>query len=253
MMKKLCFAAFASLVISLSAIAGDIATERTQAATGAVITTISQINAKIQEVTDLIHTIEGKANAVNPMAVLATIPGVNDIFTIFDNIEAVITAGEGLAHTAADLENFIEGRFGTYEIYLDKLRTDGRIDVADIRTKFRNWSQTHRDTIKNTLVAHGMHADEVDNAEARLLRLQTLSRSADGRMKALQIGQEIATEELKQLHSLKEIIMEQSNLHGSYFAMKQSMQSQKEAVDTWINRDVGQPTVLGNEPAPFLR
>ena len=72
-------------------------------------------------------------------------------------------------------------------------------------------------------------------------------------MEALQIGQEVATEELKQLHSLKEIMMEQGNLHGSYFAMKQSMQAEKEAVDTWVNRDVGQPTVLGDEPAPFLR
>jgi conjugal transfer/entry exclusion protein len=72
-------------------------------------------------------------------------------------------------------------------------------------------------------------------------------------MKVLQIGQEIATEELKQLHSLKEIMMEQSNLHGSYFAMKQSMQAQKEAVDTWTNRDLGLPTVVGDEPAPFFR
>lgn len=250
-MKKQFITALYIFAISSLVSAGDIATERTQAATGAIITTISQINREIQNITQTIRQVEEMANA--PHLLLNTIPGVNDIFTIFDNVEAVITAGEGLAHTATDLETFVENRFGTYEIYLDKLRTDGRIDVADLRTKFRNWSQTHRDTIRNTLVAHGMHADEVDNAELRLQHLQTLSRSADGRMKALQIGQEIATEELKQLHSLKEIIMEQSNLHGSYFAMKQSMQSQKEAVDTWINRDVGQPTVLGNEPAPFLR
>lgn len=147
----------------------------------------------------------------------------------------------------------MDERFSTYEVYLDKLRTDGRIDEADIRQKFRDWSQTHRDTIRNTLVAHGMHAQEVDDAEARLQTLQTMSRTANGRMEALQIGQEVATEELKQLHSLKEIMMEQGNLHGSYFAMKQSMQAEKEAVDTWVNRDVGQPTVLGDEPAPFLR
>jgi len=207
------------LMAAFTAAAGDIATERTQAATGAVITVISQINEKIKEVTEFISEIEGMANAVNPEA----------------------------------LETFITDRFGSYEVYLAKLNADGRIDELDLRTKFRNWSQTHQDTIKNTLMAHGIHAQEVDDAELRLQRLQTLTRSADGRMKVLQIGQEIATEELKQLHSLKEIMMEQSNLHGSYFAMKQSMQAQKEAVDTWTNRDLGLPTVVGDEPAPFFR
>lgn len=243
----------AMLMTSISATAGDIATERTQAATGAIITVISQINEKIKEVTEFISEIEGMANAVNPEALLRTIPGVDDIFTMFDDVQAVVSAGEGLAHSAANLETFVTDRFGSYEVYLAKLRADGRIDELDLRTKFRNWSQTHQDTIKNTLMAHGIHAQEVDDAELRLQRLQTLTRSADGRMKVLQIGQEIATEELKQLHSLKEIMMEQSNLHGSYFAMKQSMQAQKEAVDTWTNRDLGLPTVVGDEPAPFFR
>lgn len=241
------------MLYSISVTAGDIATERTQAATGAVITVISQINREIQRVSELINNVESMANAVNPEALLRTIPGVNDIFTMFDDVQAVIAAGEGLAHSAADLETFVTNRFGSYEVYLDKLRADGRIDVADIQTKFRNWSQTHQDTIKNTLMAHGIHAKEVDDAELRLQRLQTLTRTADGRMKVLQIGQEIATEELKQLHGLKEIMMEQSNLHGSYFAMKQSMEAQKEAVDTWTSRDLGQPTILGDEPAPFFR
>ncbi len=242
-----------ALLTATTASSGDIATERTQAATGAIIGMIQQINTQIQEVTGMIREIEEAANAADPRNQIKTLPGVADIFQIFNDVQAVVTAGEGLAHTAGTLENFMDERFSTYEIYLDKIRTDGRIDEVDIRQKFRDWSQTHRDTIRNTLVAHGLHAQEVDDAEARLQTLQTLTRSATGRMEALQIGQEVATEELKQLHSLKEIMMEQSNLHGSYFAMKQSMQAEKEAVDTWVNRDVGQPTILGDEPAPFLR
>jgi len=251
-MKKVILAVTLSLVPP-TAISGDIATERTQAATGVVITLISQINEKIKDITGLIHRVEELANAANPRILLDSIPGVSEIFAMFDDIQNTITAGEAIAHSAANLERLVTDRFGTYETYLNAIRTDGAINPLDMQTKFRNWSQTHQDTIKNTLMAHGIHAREVDNAELRLQRLQSLSRSADGRMKALQIGQEIATEELKQLHGLKEIIMEQSNLHGSSFAMKQSMEAQKEAVDTWTNRDVGQPTVLGDEPDPFLR
>ena len=122
----------------------------------------------------------------------------------------------------------------------------GELNEVGMRQKFQAWNETHMDTITNTLQAHGIHADQIDTAQERLEVLQGMSRTADGRMQAIQIGQEIATEEIKQLHQLKEIIMEQSNLHASYFAVRQAMQSEKEAANTWIQRDAS-PTILGNE------
>lgn len=230
--------------------AGDIATERTQAATGVVV-------AKIQEINDTIAKVEENIRDFENLAQLrledllggdfAAIPGVNDVFDILRNIETVIQEGEALAHTYNDLETFMQDRFGTYQTYFDVVSAKGFIDKTDMNTRFELWSNTHLDTIKNTLRAHGLHAEDIDSAQARLETLQSLSRTANGRMQALQIGQEIAVEEIKQIQSLKEIIMEQSNMHASYFSMKQSMKAEKEAFDSWINRDLGLPTLLGNE------
>ena len=65
-------------------------------------------------------------------------------------------------------------------------------------------------------------------------------------MQALQVASEIAGEEIQQLNALKEIIMEQSNLHASYFATKAAMDADAEAQSSWMRRDL-MPTVVGDE------
>ncbi len=247
-------------IISLSLMspivfAGDIATERTQAATGIIVAKIQEISNTISEAETAIKDFEQLAqNRIGALVGgdFSLIPGVGDVFAILRNIETVVAEGEALAHTYGDLETFMRDRYGSYQTFFDVVSAKGMIDRVDMNTRFEKWSTTHLDTIKNTLKAHGMHTADVATAEARLETLQNLSRSADGRMQALQIGQEIAVEEIKQIHSLKEIIMEQSNMHASYFAMKQSMKAEKEAFDSWINRDLGLPTIIGNE-APLPR
>ena len=246
------------LTLSLMApgvFAGDIATERTQAATGVIVAKIQQISDTIAEAETAIKDYEELAQ--NRLGALiggdfTTIPGVGDVFAILRDIENVVKEGDALAHTYGDLETFMRDRYGSYQTFFDVVSAKGMIDRVDMNTRFETWSTTHLDTIENTLKAHGMHTEDVATAEARLETLQDLSRSADGRMQALQIGQEIAVEEIKQIHSLKEIIMEQSNMHASYFAMKQSMKAEKEAFDSWVNRDLGLPTIIGNE-APLPR
>ncbi|MGJ8530072.1 P-type conjugative transfer protein TrbJ [Maritalea sp.] len=243
---------FTLSLIAPVAFAGDIATERTQAATGVIVAKIQQISDTISTAEAAIQDYEKLAN--NKIGELLgnnfnLIPGVGDVFTILRNIEDVVREGEALAHTYADLDTFMRDRFGGFDKYYDLVTAAGGIDRGDMNQRFEDWSTSHLDTIKNTLKAHGLHTADVATSEARLSTLQNLSRSASGRMQALQIGQEIAVEEIKQIHSLKEIIMEQSNLNASYFAMKQSMKAEKEAFDSWINRDLGLPTILDNDAA----
>ncbi len=229
-------------------LAGDIATERTQVATAAIIAEIQTVNEDIQAIEEGIKEFERQASIlIDELPDFENLPGVEDVFTVLRQIEQVVIQGQALGHTFGDLETFMTERFDTYETYLDIIENQwGELDEGQMRAKFQKWNETHQDTIQQTLIAHGIHAEQIDTAEARLATLQSMSRSADGRMQALQIGQEIATEEIKQLHQLKAIIMEQSNLHASYFAVRQAMQAESEAVNTWLQRELN-PTILGNE------
>lgn len=243
------------MLITEVTIAGDIATERTQAATAAIVSLIRETNESIRYLEEEISLLEQRAaSVITESPGYDTIPGVDEFFTILGGIEEVIEEGEALAHTYDGLEQFMEERFDDYDTYLAIITEWGELDEEGMREKFRVWSKTHMDTITQTLHAHGIHADQLDTAEARLQVLQAFSRNAQGRMQAIQIGHEIATEEIKQLHQLKEIIMEQSNLHASYFAVRQAMRTEREAANAWIQREI-YPTIVGNEqglPLPGL-
>ncbi len=231
--------------------AGDIATERTQAATGVIIGYLTWINETISEYTDMIAEFEAAAYSLMEAADWFDVDAIDDVFAIYEDIEEVIQAGDALAHTAADAEQWFEDRYKTYEDYYTFIADRGYIDEEPVLDRLRQWNNTHRSTIRNTMEAHGIHADQIGKAEDRLKLLQEKSRTAEGRMQALQVGQEIAAEEIKQLHGLKEILMEQSNLHSSYFAAKAAMEADQDAHAEYLTREL-MPTIVGNEVGAIL-
>jgi len=218
--------------------AGDIATERTQATTLAITTLLSTVTATISGVVKDIEQLEADAGKLLRLGQLEELPVVGDVFEIFDDIEEVIEAGTGLAYTAGDLEDFMKERFDTYEEYLIAIGEDAAEDGGIIRERFverfEEWNNGHRDALRNIMKAHGVHANQLETAEDRLDTLATMSRTSEGRMQAIQVGHQIAIEEVKQMHTLRELLMEQSNLHASYFATKQAMDAEREAATTFI-------------------
>ncbi len=239
------------VLATTSARAGDIATERTQAASAALLTFLTDVNSKIQEFTDQIAEFEENAGTVMEATEWEGVDALDNVFETFRGIEALIQQGDALAHTAQDSERFFRERYDDYTGFYDELTTRGYIDRQPVMERLQTWNNTHRSTIMNTLRAHGIHADEIVTAEQRLTLLQEKSRTAQGRMQALQVGQELAGEQIKQMHGLKEILMEQSNLHSSYFAYVAATRADQEAHSEYLHRKI-MPTIIGNEVGAIL-
>jgi len=216
--------------------AGDIATERTQAATMGVVTILQTVTAEIQGIVTEIERLEGVAGSlINQIpGGIANLPVVDDVFVLLDQVETVMEAGTGLAYSADNLEQFMLARFQTYDDYLTAIRNDNGIIKQNFETRFRDWNTGHRDAIRTIMKAHGIHANQIATEQSRLQTLERLSRTSQGRMQAIQVGHQIAIEEVKQMHVLRELLMEQSNLHASYFATKQAMDAEREATVTFI-------------------
>lgn len=228
----------ALLLVMPVAWSGDIATERTQAATLGVITTLQTATSKIQETVDRINTLENTAGELvrDIPGMVERIPGVEDVFVLMREIESVIEAGTDLAYSSDNLETFMLDRFQTYDDYLQAIIDDGGIIRASFETRFKDWNSGHRDAIRSIMKAHGIHSDALATEETRLQTLASLSSESEGRMQAAQIGHQIAIEEVKQIHKLRELMMEQNNLHASYFATKQAMDAEREATTEYITR-----------------
>lgn len=235
---------------------GDIATERTQWANGAIMTAIQQVSATIRDAQEAIAEIEDRMRTPLDAFDLLEIPDIQPIIDLLNQVEDVIAEGQALAHTSAGLEDKMKERFKSYELYLQDLlagaatladgtpildangvQVDGMSREAYVE-RYKTWSATHDETVRNILRAHGLQAEQYDTEKARFEVLQEKSRTAEGRMEALQVGNEIANETLTQLQKLREIMMEQSSLHASYFAKKRAMEAEQTARATINTLDI---------------
>jgi type IV secretion system protein TrbJ len=98
-------------------------------------------------------------------------------------------------------------------------------DNADYSTQYQSWVETNQATMNGVLdQMHTSYAQEQEENSVIQL-LSGRAKSATGRMQALQVGNEIAAEQIAQLQKLKADIQAQSNAQAEYYAY----QSQKDA------------------------
>ncbi|MGZ7274574.1 hypothetical protein ACXWPL_10080, partial [Streptococcus pyogenes] len=76
----------------------------------------------------------------------------------------------------------------------------------------QNWSDTNRDTIGGTLKAANLTAEQFSSEESTMSSLRSMSESADGQMKALQVGHQIAAQQVAQMQKLRGLVSQQMTM-----------------------------------------
>jgi P-type conjugative transfer protein TrbJ len=136
------------------------------------------------------------------------------ITTDISSLALVVKGGMALAYSMADLDAQFRSRFPGY--------------VYNAHTYFkdyRDWSQTSLDTTRSTLRAAGLQSDQLVSEQTILATLRTMSETADGRMEALQVANEIAEQQVQQLMKLRELMLADLQSKQTY----QAQQVQKDA------------------------
>ncbi|MNL25533.1 hypothetical protein D3C87_1470180 [compost metagenome] len=87
---------------------------------------------------------------------------------------------------------------------------------------YQTWSNTNRDTIASTLKAASLTAEQFDSEEDTMSELRSMSQSADGQMKALQVGHQIAAQQVAQMQKLRGIVSQQTTLMGTWLQSEQT-------------------------------
>lgn len=91
------------------------------------------------------------------------------------------------------------------------------------------WSTTNRDTIAGTLKAANLTAEQFSSEESTMSSLRSMSETADGQMKALQVGHEIAAQEVGQLQKLRGLVSQQMTMMGTWYQSEQAKQDLAQA------------------------
>ncbi len=143
---------------------------------------------------------------------------------VFGNIMADLTAlaaivqnGMALAYSLADLDGQFRARFPGY--------ATTHAYYADYRT----WSQTSLDTTLGTLRAAGLQSQQLQSEQTVLNALRGMAQSADGRMQALQVANQIAEQQVEQLMKLRELMLADLSSKQAYQAAQVQQQAATEA------------------------
>jgi type IV secretion system protein TrbJ len=134
--------------------------------------------------------------------------------------------GQSLAYSMSNIDDVFRQRFGTYDSFRSQMLNGSSLSQA-----YSSWSTTQRDTIASTLKTANLTADQLTADGNILKQLQDQSASADGQMRALQVGHSLASLQADQMMKLRALIAQQTVMFGQVFGRQQAIQEQQQAVE----------------------
>ncbi|WCK80136.1 P-type conjugative transfer protein TrbJ [Agrobacterium fabrum] len=219
------------VVFPASAQAGGVtgqATEWTQIANNTELISLvgksaEQVNNQITQISQLAEQIQNQINIYNNMLQnTAQLPSHiwGQVENDLKNLQNVVAQGQGVAFSMGNIDDVLKQRFQSFSEMKSNLP-----DGASFSSTYQNWSDTNRDTIAGSLKAANLTADQFSSEESTMSSLRSMSESADGQMKALQVGHQIAAQQVAQMQKLRGLVSQQMTMMGTWF---QSEQAQKD-------------------------
>jgi len=203
-----------------------------------------QINNQMTQIAQLAEQIQNQIRMYeNMLQNTAQLP-----FHVWSQVEndlnrlrGLVAQGEGIAFSMSNADDVLKQRFQSYANF-----KTGLADGQTFSSSYEAWSTTNRDTIAGTLKAAGLTAEQFSSEEATMSSLRSMSETADGQMKALQVGHQIAAEQVGQVQKLRGLIAQQTTMMGTWF---QSEQADKDLAQLRRERffNAAQPGVRGGQ------
>ncbi len=129
----------------------------------------------------------------------------------------VVQQGRALAYSMANLDEEFRTRF----------TGQGYRGIAYLE-EYAEWSQTSLDTTLSALRAVGLQANQLENEETVLQGLREMAVTADGRMQAIQVTNQIAEQNVQQLMKLRQLMMADISAKAAW----QAEQTQRDMANT---------------------
>jgi len=187
-----------------------------------VINEVQMIANQVRQIENLVQNTRGYAGVWEQEA----LPSLMRLGQIIEQEQAI-------AYAMAGMDRVFRDKYPGYR------------PITDWATAYDQWTRTTLDTLRGTLAAVRLHADDFADEQSRIQTLTALSDSAEGRMQAIQAGNMLAAEQIQQLAKLRQLMMAQINAQNVYMANQTNRDAQRAATQQqWIKN--------GNREAPVL-
>lgn len=201
------------------------ATEWTQLANNAQLIDLLkssglQVDNQLTQISQLAEQIQNQLNIYeNMLQNTAQLPDHiwGQVEDDLNQLRDIVDQGQSISFSMGNADDVLKQRFQSYA----DLQTAAN-NGTDLSASYAGWSNTNRDTIASTLKAASLTADQFDSEEGTMDSLRNMSESADGQMKALQVGHEIAAQQVAQTQKLRGLVSQQMTMMGTWLQSEQT-------------------------------
>ncbi|MGC4409996.1 MULTISPECIES: P-type conjugative transfer protein TrbJ [Rhizobium] len=181
------------------------------------LTQISQLAQQIQNQLQIYSTL-----LQNTAALPAHVWG--DVEADLMKLKEIAVQGEGIAFTMGNADEILAQRFGGYADF-----RQARPSGESFAETYKTWSKSNQETIAASLRVAGLTTEQFESEAATMPALKRLSETSDGQMKALQVGHDIAVEQVAQLQKLRGLFAQQMTLSAAWLQSEQSLRDLAQA------------------------
>lgn len=179
-----------------------------------------QIQNQLTQISQLAQQIETQLNIYqNLLQNTATLPSHmwGQVESDLNQLRSIVDQGQTISFSMGNADDILQQRFQSYSSLKTNLP-----DNASFSTTYQSWSDTNRDTIASTLRAASLTAEQFDSEEVTMSSLRSMSETADGQMKALQVGHQIAAQQVAQVQKLRGLVSQQMTMMGTWLQAEQT-------------------------------
>ena len=136
-----------------------------------------------------------------------------------------------ISHTMGNIDQRFRSSFGGYDSYLQQMGQGNFNPTA----KYRQWADEGFDNARFAIRAAGMQSSMFESEDQVMQRLVQQSQSATGRMQAIQVGNQIAAQQVQQMQKLRELMATQITMQANALALATDEQAQNAAAYQQFN------------------
>ncbi|MCJ8509753.1 P-type conjugative transfer protein TrbJ [Rhizobium lemnae] len=201
------------------------ATEWTQLANNAQLIDLLkssglQVDNQLTQITQLAEQIQNQMKIYeNMLQNTARLPDHiwGQVEGDLSRLRDIIKDGDSISFSMGNADELLQQRFKSYADLKANMP-----NAESFSSTYQKWSDTNRDTIGSTLKAANLTADQFDTEEDTMSSLRSMSESADGQMKALQVGHQIAAQQVSQMQKLRGLVSQQMTMMGTWLQTEQT-------------------------------
>ncbi|WP_407965840.1 P-type conjugative transfer protein TrbJ [Bartonella sp. C271] len=139
-------------------------------------------------------------------------PEFSGLQTTLQQLQKVYQDSQSLSYNMSDLNSRFEKMYPGYENYL---KNTGKMNPSQ---DYKKWAESGLSNSRIAIEAAGINTSMFDDEDKLMEKLINRSASAEGRMQAIQAGNEIAGQQVKQLQLLRELVANNTTLQANYTA-----------------------------------